>query len=175
MRNLTENELALIKNEYKKNLKSFLVGGIWAIAFLIASFTIPVQLFSRNARNADMSGTLISQGGIGIAIVFIAFAGILIYNYVSSPFLKYYDDLTNKKKVISRIPVSHLEEMSEEDKVFWKERDKNYTHRLYFKSNSFNVKKQNFSADANPELLEAKEMLIHIAEHSEIKLKTEII
>ncbi|WP_298423486.1 hypothetical protein [uncultured Kordia sp.] len=174
MRNLTEDELTLIRMKYKKNLKSFLFSGIWPILFVIAACTIPVHFFSRNASNAGMSGTLIGQGAIGFIIVLLVFIGIITYNYINSPFFSFYQDLQDKKKIIKRIRIKEIIEIDLENTSDYN-LEKGYTHQIVYSDRIMFVPSKKFDKHIHPELLEATEMLIHYSEHSEIELVREIV
>lgn len=172
MGKFNKNDLKTINQKLKEELKMFLLFLIIPLIVLIGAFTIPITIFSRRARYAEMSGTLIDQGILGIAIVAIVFLMTLVMNYKYAPFASLLLDKIVQKKKIEHIPVKGIVSLAEEN-IAPQQVALGFTHAITYDSEK--ISSDFFNEKENPHLLKTTTLEVYVAKFSKIILYREFM
>lgn len=90
--------------------------------------------------------------------------------FAKTLFLDLLKDKKYKIKIVERIQVTGIQELTESEKRQWKALQKNYTHKIYVDFGN----KVYIDSDANSELLNAKFKEIEYSKYAGIFLKEEL-
>lgn len=170
-----KNEISdqvIIEKEFKKVL-NVLYSLIFGLSFFtIAVFFIPIGFLSRTARRMGEYSTLFDlHGGVAVLIVVILWLVVVFWFFSQSQFIDLLRDKIIKVKIIEKINITEIQELTEVEKRQWKILKNNYTHKVYVDFGD----KMYFDVEKNPELLFAKCKVIEYSKYSQIVLKEILI
>ena len=176
MKKINEIEQSVIEKEYKSAIKGFINYAAFPLIIAILAFLAPIKLVSKTARRMNEEGTLYDSQGF-IVIVIVVVIAILVWGYllINLNLIQLYLDRKNKIKITEEIKIVSIYEIPENSKKMWKTLEKDYTHEIYFSFNDYNIKKEQFNSELNPEFLNASKMILEVAKNSKIIFNTKII
>ena len=152
-----KKEIEIITEKYESNIAfikkvalfGLILGGIFAF--------IPLEIFAR-ARRRGVSESLIESFGLiqaFLIVILLVTVICLIFYLINIPNLK--KDLENQEKIIGKVKVSRIENLSEK---LAREMEGNKDTILHFEPNNFGIKNFYFNKSKNPEYLNAKHIEI---------------